>query len=155
MKIAHAVLAASGIGVAGAALAERRHRQQLRLRVATLHQKWISDVAADADLRRIWSPPGGDVTDEEHLQHLCCNRLLSFLSAKFHAGLLDKHGLRMQARWFMEREAARNYWKLFAGQREDEETGRKDRYFNSVMRDEYSLYARQDQAWDDPDPLAV
>ncbi|MGD6751955.1 DUF6082 family protein [Streptomyces sp. BH105] len=144
MKTSHAVLVAAVVGVARLVLAERHNRRQLALHAAELHQGWIADVAANPELQAIWAPPGGDLSPEEHAQHLHCNRLVSFWSAKFRAGLLDKNALRAQARWLMEREVAQNYWKKFGSYRTEEAMDRKDRTFNAILADEYSIHADQD-----------
>ncbi|MFP3991022.1 DUF6082 family protein [Streptomyces sp. E11-3] len=144
MKTSHAVLAAAAVGAAGLALSERHNRQRLVLHAAQMHQAWIAEVASNPELRAVWTPPGGDLPAEEYTQLLHCNRLISFLAAKYRVGLLDRHALRAQARWLMERDVARKYWAKFGDYRWEEAMGRTDHIFNAIMADEYAAYSDED-----------
>ncbi|MFD7897573.1 DUF6082 family protein [Streptomyces sp. NPDC059743] len=144
MKTSHSVLLASVVGAAGLWLSERQNRQRLALHAEVMHQAWIAEVARSPELQAIWMPAGGDLPDGEYTNLLHANQLISFLSVKFRAGLLDKQSLRVQARWLMEHDVTRTYWKKFGGFREDEVVDRTDRTFNSILADEYAAYADKD-----------
>jgi hypothetical protein len=148
MKISRTLLAAAAAGVVITQIAQsQRYRQRrLALYASDMHQRLLSDIAANPELRRLWAPPGGPLSDEEYLALLHCNRQISFLSAKFRAGLLDKKALRAQARWLMEREIGRTYWKQFGPFREKEAVDRTDRVFNAILADEWAVVANADQA---------
>ncbi|UNZ18191.1 DUF6082 family protein [Streptomyces sp. 891-h] len=141
MKTSHSVLVVSAVGAAGLWLCERQHRRQNALDVAQMHQAWIAEVAENPRLRAAWTPTGGELPDEEYANLLHANRLISFLAAKFRVGLLDKRSLRVQARWLMQREIARSYWKRYGGFRNDEASDRMDRVFNAILSDEYTAVA--------------
>ncbi|MFE3139656.1 DUF6082 family protein [Streptomyces scopuliridis] len=141
MKTSHAVLIATAVGAAGLVLAERQNRQRLALHAEVMHQAWIAELARNLELQAVWTPPGGELPDGESTNHIHANRLISFLSVKFRAGLLNKQSLRAQAKWLMEREVARAYWKKFGGFREEEARDRTDRAFNAILADEYAAFA--------------
>ncbi|MFI8811353.1 MULTISPECIES: DUF6082 family protein [unclassified Streptomyces] len=141
MKSSHSVLVAAVVGAAGLVLSERLNRRRLALQAAEMHQTWIAELAGNPELRAVWAPPGGELPDEVHKNLLHANRLVSFLAAKFRAGLLDRHSLRVQAQWLMEREIARTYWRTFVGFREDEAIDRTDRTFNAILSAEYASAA--------------
>lgn len=145
MKIAHALLSIAAIGAAQLVLSQRQHRQRLALDAESMHQKWISDVDADADQQSMWAA-SGETPAEEYAQLLQCNRLVPFLSVKYRVGLIDRQSLRTNARWLMERDVARSYWSRFGTFRKDEAVDRIDRAFNAVMADEYELHARHEAA---------
>ncbi|MFJ2217653.1 DUF6082 family protein [Streptomyces sp. NPDC101062] len=138
MKISHAIVLASAVGAAGLRLLERQHRQRLELKAEELHQASIAKLAANPELSAVWTPPDGELPDGAYTNHLYTNSLISFLSVKFRVGLLNEKSLRVQAKWLMEHEAARAYWKCFAGFREEEARDRKDRVFNTILADEYA-----------------
>ncbi|MET9987171.1 DUF6082 family protein [Streptomyces rochei] len=140
------VSAAVGIGVARLLQAERYHQRNLTLQAAEIHQAWLSDIASDETLRTAWAPPGKTLSSDDYALLVHCNRQVSLLSAKFRAGLLDRHTLRVQARWLMEREIGRTYWREFGAFREAEAKDRRDRAFNRVMADEYVAVAPSDTA---------
>ena len=79
-----------------------------------------------------------------------CNRMISFLSAKYRVRQLDKATLRVQARSLMERAGVRAYWASFRAFREDEAMDGIGRSFNSIFDDEYT--AVTDEA---EDPVAA
>ncbi|MGC5042474.1 DUF6082 family protein [Streptomyces albidoflavus] len=141
MKTSHSVLVASAVCTAGLWLFERQNQRRNALHAAQMHQAWIAEVATNPELRSIWTPPGGELPDADHTNLLHANRLISFLAAKFRAGLLDKHTLRVQARWLMQREVARTYWKKYGAFREEEARDRTDRAFNAILSDEYTAVA--------------
>ncbi|WP_405591926.1 DUF6082 family protein [Streptomyces sp. NBC_01092] len=147
MKTSHAVLVASTVGAAGLWLAERRHRQRLPLQAAEMHQRLIADTAADPEHQAIWATDG--LSDEENVQLMHCNRLVSFLSAKHRVGLPDRAALRVQARALMERAPYRAYWARSGTFREEEAMDRIDHTFNSILDDEYTAAA------DDTEPAAA
>ncbi|MET9861932.1 DUF6082 family protein [Streptomyces smyrnaeus] len=144
MKNSHAVLIAAVAVAATLVQSERHHRQRLDLHAEQMHQAWIAEVAGNPELRAIWTPPGGALPSEEYANLLHSNRLISFLSAKFRVGLLTKDSLRSQARWLMQREVARSYWRQFGSFREDEARDRTDRAFNAILSDEYVAAADRD-----------
>ncbi|WGD39717.1 DUF6082 family protein [Streptomyces cathayae] len=144
MKTSHAVLVSSAVGAVAIWFAERRHRQRLALDTAHIHQRLLSDIAADPEHRAIWALEG--LSDEESKHLLCCNRQVSFLSVKYRLGLLDKAGLRVQVRVLMEREPFRAYWQRSATFRDEEAGDRVDRSFNRVFEDEYAAMADADEA---------
>ncbi|MFF5567694.1 DUF6082 family protein [Streptomyces sp. NPDC012623] len=148
MKTSHSVLLASMVGAAGLWLSERQNRRRLALHAEEMHQAWIAELAQKPELQTVWTPSGSELPDGEYTNHLHANRLISFLSVKFRAGLLDKQSLRAQAKWLMERDIARAYWKKFGGFREEEARDRTDRVFNSILDDEYAVLA-------DDDPVAA
>ena len=57
------------------------------------------------------------------------------------------HTLRVQARWLMEREIGRIYWRASDAFREQEAKDRVGRAFNRILGDEY-------MAVSDADPVA-
>ncbi|MBB5933112.1 DUF6082 family protein [Streptomyces zagrosensis] len=139
MKLAHALLIVAAVGTAQLVLSggQHRHRQKLALDAASMHAKWISDVAADTDHQAVWAIPG-EATGEEYAQ---CNRLVAFLAVKYRVGLLDRQSLRTNVRRLMDRGIARSYWSRFGSFREEEAADRIDRAFNAVMADEFELNA--------------
>ncbi|MFJ4623655.1 DUF6082 family protein [Streptomyces sp. NPDC088812] len=145
-KTSSAVLAAAavGVGVMRVLQVERYHRRKLALQAAEMHQAWLSDVASNETLRAAWAPPGEKLTSDDYALLVHCNRQVSLLSAKFRAGLLDRHALRVQARWLMEREIGRTYWREFSSFREQEAQDRVDRLFNQVLADEYIAFSAPD-----------
>ncbi|MCL7376995.1 DUF6082 family protein [Streptomyces sp. 35G-GA-8] len=146
MKIAHAVLVVAAVGAVRLAQAERNTQRRLALHAEEMHQKWISDMADDPQLQAIWTVSDNGVSTEEYTNLLHVNRQMSFLSAKFRAGLLTKRSLRVQARWLMDRDAARSYWQRFGAFRRDEAADRIDRTFNAIMADEYAVLADKETA---------
>ncbi|MBA6440662.1 DUF6082 family protein [Streptomyces sp. GMR22] len=145
MKTSYVVLAAAAVGIARLVQSERQNRQRLALHAEEMHQVWISEVASDPELRALWTAPG-EPPAEEYARLLHCNRLISFLSVKYRAGLLDSASLRVQARWVMEREIGRTYWKAFGALREKEAMDRTDRAFNAIMADEHAVLVAVDAA---------
>lgn len=135
MKTSHSVLIATAVGVVGLALSERQSQRRLALHAEEMHQAHIAELAANPEMQALW------MHDEEDSNLLHANRLVSFLSVKFRAGLLDRRSLRVQAKWLMERTAARAYWRKFGGFREDEAIDRTDRTFNAILADEYHALA--------------
>ncbi|MER5582328.1 DUF6082 family protein [Streptomyces asoensis] len=135
------VAAAFGIEVARILQAERYHRRKLALHAAEMHQAWLSDVASDETLRAAWALPGKEASSDDYALLVHCNRQVSLLSAKFRAGLLDRQALRVQARWLMEREIGRTYWRRLGGFREQEAQDRADRVFNHILADEYVAFS--------------
>ncbi|MEW2267227.1 DUF6082 family protein [Streptomyces sp. NPDC047853] len=75
---------------------------------------------------------------------LQANRQVSLLSSEFRAGLLDHRTLQVQAKWLMERELGRAYWREFGAFRESEAKDRVDRAINRVLADEYTAVAPAD-----------
>ncbi|MBT2607730.1 hypothetical protein J7I97_05335 [Streptomyces sp. ISL-87] len=122
-------------------LFERQSRRQNALQAAQMHQAWIAELAGNPELQAVWTPPGGELPDGEHANHLHANRLISFLAVKFRVGLLDKGSLRTQATWLMDRDVARAYWKRFGGFREEEARDRTDRAFNAILAAECAAVA--------------
>ncbi|MFE2181372.1 MULTISPECIES: DUF6082 family protein [unclassified Streptomyces] len=145
MKTSYVVLAAAAVGIARLVQSERHNRQRLALHAEEMHQVWISEVASDPELRAMWTAPG-EPPAEEYSKLLHCNRLISFLSVKYRAGLLDTASLRIQARWVMEREVGRTYWTTFGAFREEEAMDRTDRTFNAIMADEHAALVDADAA---------
>ncbi|MFJ1994260.1 DUF6082 family protein [Streptomyces asiaticus] len=145
MKTSYVVLAAAAVGIARLVQSERQNRQRLALHAEEMHQVWISEVASDPALRAMWTAPG-EPPVEEYSKLLHCNRLISFLSVKYRAGLLDSASLRVQARWVMEREVGRTYWTTFGAFREEEAMDRTDRTFNAIMADEHAALVAVDAA---------
>ncbi|MEU4896227.1 DUF6082 family protein [Streptomyces sp. NPDC044780] len=137
MKTSYAVLAAAAVGIARLVQSERQNRQRLALHAEEIHQKLISEAVSNPTLRVMWTAPG-ELPDEDYKTILHCNRLISFLSVKFRAGLLDTASLRVQARWVMAREAGRTYWATIGSFREEEAVDRIDRTFNAIMADEHA-----------------
>ncbi|MGP3945141.1 DUF6082 family protein [Streptomyces sp. 6N106] len=137
MKTSCVVLAAAAFGIAQIVQSERQHRQQLALHAEDIHQELISQAVSNPALRVMWTAPG-ELPDEEYTKILHCNRLISFWSVKFRAGLLDTASLRAQARWVMAREAGRTYWATLGSFREEEAADRVDRAFNAIMATEHA-----------------
>ncbi|WP_326682029.1 DUF6082 family protein [Streptomyces sp. NBC_01237] len=144
MKTSHSVLVAAVVGTAGLVLSERQNRRRLALQAAEMHQTWIAELAGNPELRAVWAPPGGELPDEEHKNLLHANRLISLLAAKFRAGLFDRHSMRVQAQWLMEREIARIYWRTLGSLREGEAIDRTDRMFNAILSAEYTAAVGKD-----------
>ncbi|MEE1797520.1 DUF6082 family protein [Streptomyces sp. JV176] len=144
MKTSHSVLVATVVGAAGLVLSERQNQRRLALQAAEMHQSWIAGLETNPEMLALWTLPGGELSDGEYRNLLHANRLISFVAAKFRAGLLDRGSLRVQARWLMEREIARTYWQKYGGFREEEAVDRKDRAFNSILDDEYTALADKD-----------
>ncbi|WP_413812760.1 DUF6082 family protein [Streptomyces sp. OE57] len=136
MKTSYVVLTAAAVGIARLVQSERQNRQRLALHAEEIHQELISDALSDPELRVMWTAPG-ELPDEEYREILHCNRLISLLSVKFRAGLLDGASLRVQARWVMARQAGRTYWATLGGFREEEAADRVDRAFNAILTDEH------------------
>lgn len=136
MKTSHAILVASAVGAAGIWFAERRHRQRLTMHAAEIHQRLLSDIATHPEQQALWAP--GGMSAEEYARLVHSNRVISFLSAKYRVGLLDKVALRVQARAVMQRPGCRAYWARFGAFREEEAADRVDRSFNAVLDDEYT-----------------
>jgi hypothetical protein len=145
LKISHALLINAAVAAARLVQAEKQHRQLAALHAEQMHQEWISEVASNPELWATWTIPG-EPSAEEGEQLLHCNRLISFLSVKFRAGLLDRSSLRVQARWLMEREIARTYWRKFGGFREEEAMDRTDRVFNGIMARAHAVLTDRDPA---------
>ena len=103
----------------------------------------IAEALSNPALRAMWTA-SGKLPDEEYSKILHCNRLISFLSAKFRAGLLDTASLRVQARWVMARQAGRTYWAMLGGFREEEAVDRVDRAFNTIMATEHAAMVAVD-----------
>jgi hypothetical protein len=128
--------------------AERYYRRKLVLHAADMHQALLSDVASSEELRGVWTPPKEELAPTQYAQLVHCNRQIALLSAKFRVGLLDRRTLRVQARWLMEHDIARNYWQRYGAFRELEAQDRTDRLFNSILDDEFTAAA-------DPDTVAA
>ncbi|MFJ2203219.1 DUF6082 family protein [Streptomyces violaceusniger] len=143
MKTSYVVLAAAAVGIARLVQSERQHRQRLALHAEEMHQELISQAVSNPELRVMWTAPG-ELPDEEYTNLLHCNRLISFLSAKFRAGLLDTASLRVQARWVMARQVGRTYWTMLGSFRDEEAVDRFDRAFNTIMADEHAAMAAVD-----------
>ncbi|NDZ77001.1 spore associated protein, SapC [Streptomyces sp. SID10853] len=137
MKTSHAVLAATGAAAVGLVMCERHHRQRLALHAAEIHQTWITELITNAELRAVWTPSGGGVTDEEHLHAIVVNRMISMLSVRYRVGLLTKRALRIQAERLMDAEVGRQYWKRYGSTREAEAPDRIDRQVLDVLADAY------------------
>jgi hypothetical protein len=137
-KTSCAVLTATavGIGVARILQADRYHRRKLTLHAAEMRQTLLSEAASNATLRAAWMPPGEKPSPEDYALLVHGRRQVSLLSATFRTGLLDRHTLRVQARW-LEREIGRTYWREFGAFREAEAKDRRGRAFNRVMADAY------------------
>ncbi|MFF4482910.1 DUF6082 family protein [Streptomyces sp. NPDC021218] len=142
MKTSYVVLAAA-FGIARLVQSERQHRQRLALHAEEIHQELITEALSNPALRAMWTAPG-KLPDEEYTKILHCNRLISFLSAKFRAGLLDTASLRVQARWVMARQVGQTYWATLGGFREEEAVDRIDRAFNAIMAEEHAAMAALD-----------
>lgn len=143
MKTLCVVLAATAVGAARLVQSERQNRQRLALHAEEMHQMWISEVASDPELRAMWTAPD-EPPAEEYAKLLHCNRLISFLSVKFRAHLLNTASLRVQARWLMQREVGRTYWTTFGAFREEEAMDRIDRTFNAIMAEEHAALVGAD-----------
>ncbi|MEV5778404.1 DUF6082 family protein [Streptomyces antimycoticus] len=143
MKTSYVVLTAAAFGIAHLVQSERQNRQRLAMHAEEIHQELITEALSNPALRVIWTAPG-KLPDEEYTKILHCNRLISFLSAKFRAGLLDTASLRVQARWVMARQAGRTYWAMLGGFREEEAVDRVDRAFNTIMADEHAAMVAVD-----------
>ncbi|MBO3681713.1 DUF6082 family protein [Streptomyces sp. NEAU-YJ-81] len=143
MKTSYVVLAIAAVGIARLVQSERQARQRLALHAEEIHQELISDAVSNPELRVMWTAPG-ELPDEEYREILHCNRLISLLSVKFRAGLLDRASLRVQARWLMAREVGRTYWATLGSFREEEAVDRIDRTFNAIMADEHAAMAAVD-----------
>lgn len=141
MKTSHSVLVASAVGAAGLWLFHQHSRRQNELQAAQIHQAWLAEVAANPELRAVWAPVGEELTDKQHANLLHANRLISFLSAKFRVGLLDRTTLRTVVRRLMQQDAIRTYWVRNGGLREEEARDRADRTFNTILNDEYEYAA--------------
>ncbi|MFJ3824949.1 DUF6082 family protein [Streptomyces nodosus] len=140
MQTSHAVLVASAVGVAHIWFAHRRHQQRLVLDAAKMHQHLLADIATDLGQLTAWTPH--DLSEEEYRALVNYNRLISFLSAKYRVGLLDKAALRVQARALMTHASCRAYWARFGAFREAEAMDDStDRSFNRIFDDEYTAVA--------------
>jgi hypothetical protein len=136
MKTSNAVLIASAVGAVATGLAERRHRQRLTLDAEVIHQQLLADIATDPQQQAIWATDG--LPPQEYAEAVHCNRQISLLAVKFRTGLLNRHALTVQARWLMQRPAARAYWRRFGSFRKDEAVDRWDRHFVSVLAQEFT-----------------
>jgi hypothetical protein len=146
-KTSSVALVAAAIGIGVRILqAERHNQRKLTLLAAEMHQAWLSEVASSETLRTAWAHPGQNLSSDDYAMLVHCNRQISLLSAKFRAGLLDRHTLRVQARWLMEREIGRNYWHEFGAFRQQEAKDRADRVFNQILDDEYMALSGSDAA---------
>jgi uncharacterized protein with PIN domain len=145
-KTAHVVLAATtlGIGVVQILQAERYYRRRLALHAAEMHQALLAEIASDEELQAAWAAPDEQPPASDYARLVHCNRQVSLLSAKFRAGLLDRHTLRVQAQWLMRREIGRTYWRQSGAFRETEARDRTDRVFNAILDDEYTAAAEPD-----------
>ncbi|MEU3901801.1 DUF6082 family protein [Streptomyces sp. NPDC045251] len=144
-KTSYAVLAVAAVGVVQILQAERYHRRKLALHATEMHQAWLSEIASNDELRAAWWAPDTDASSSGNYALLVqANRQVCLLSAKFRAGLLDRRTLRVQAKWLMERELGRTYWREFGAFRESEAKDRVDRAFNRVLADEYTAVAPAD-----------
>ncbi|CAL9668860.1 DUF6082 family protein [Streptomyces sp. ICN988] len=139
-----AVLVVAAVGIVRILQAERHCLRRLTLQAAAMHQSWLSDIAENEKLRAAWSPPGDNWPSDTYSMLVHCNRQVSLLSAKFRAGLLDRRTLRVQARWLMEREIGRTYWREFGTFRTQEAKDRVDRAFNRILDDEYMAVSDTD-----------
>ncbi|WP_371792280.1 DUF6082 family protein [Streptomyces sp. NBC_01471] len=137
MKTSHAVLAAAGVAAAGLVLSERQHRQRLALHAAEIHQVWLTGVVTNPELRAVWTPPGGGLSDEEHLRAIVVNRMISMLSVRYRVGLITKRALRIQAQRLMDNEVGRQYWNQYGSTREAEAADRIGRQVFEVLADAY------------------
>ncbi|MFF8880736.1 DUF6082 family protein [Streptomyces flaveolus] len=136
-----AVLVVAMVGVVRILQAERYYRRKLPLQAAEMHQGWLSEIASDEKLQAVWAPPGDKLSSDDYTMLVHCDRQVSLLSAKFRAGMLGRHTLRVQARWLMEREVGRVYWRESGAFREQEARDRTDRVFNQILADEYMAFS--------------
>jgi hypothetical protein len=144
-KTSCAVLAVAAVGVVQILQAERYHRRKLALHATEMHQAWLSEIASNEELRAAWWEPDKDASSSGNYALLVqANRQVCLLSAKFRAGLLDRRTLRVQAKWLMERELGRTYWREFGAFRESEAKDRVDRVFNQILADEYLAFSDAD-----------
>lgn len=134
------VLVAAAVGAVGLWRLERQWQRQNALHAAQMHQDMLAEVAANPELHEIWMPPGGDRS--EYVKFLHVNRLISFLSVKYRAGLLNDESMRVQARAVMEREAGRRYWDEYGSFREEEAMDSTDARFNEMMSAAYTRATR-------------
>lgn len=139
MKTRHVLLFIAAIGAARLALSERQHRQRLAVEAEPMHQQWIKELVENPETLARWTP--GDTSPEEYGPLLHANSIISQVSVRFHAGLIDRASLREQARCLMERDIVRAYWKRFGGFREAEAVDRKDEVLNTIFSDEYAAVA--------------
>ncbi|WP_225637455.1 DUF6082 family protein [Streptomyces solaniscabiei] len=144
-KTSCAVLAVAAVGVVQILQAGRYQRRKLALHATEMHQAWLSEIASNEELRAAWWAPDKDASSSRNYALLVqANRQVCLLSAKFRAGLLDRRTLRVQAKWLMERELGRTYWREFGAFRESEAKDRVDRVFNQILADEYLAFSDAD-----------
>ncbi|MEV3853052.1 DUF6082 family protein [Streptomyces sp. NPDC050095] len=144
MKTAHAILVASVVGTVGIVLAERRGSRGHALHAADTHQRLMSEFASDSEYLAQWEIDG--LSNEEKAIVVRCNQLISHLLVRYRVGLLDRAGLRAEARALMDRVPYRNYWARFGARRGETAVDRVDRSFNAIFDTELTAAAEDAEA---------
>ena len=130
MKLQKAVLAGVVVGAVGIALAERRHRDRLRIDTAAMHQRLLADIATDPEHQKLWAHDGDD--PGEMALFVRANRQLSLTQTMYRVRVLDDATLRVAAENLMKREGVRLFWDRFGAFRAQEAATRRDRHFVEI-----------------------
>ncbi|WP_433453785.1 DUF6082 family protein [Streptomyces sp. CA-142005] len=119
MKLTTAVLAAGAAVslatvVVGAARLRQDARHQAERNEATVARNqldWLTQMSANPDLAKLWTPEDLDV--EEYMQLLKANQLICMLSLRDRLGFVRDGRLPFYASKLMERDVCRRYWARF------------------------------------------
>ncbi|MEU5071167.1 DUF6082 family protein [Streptomyces asoensis] len=140
MKLTTAVLAAGAAVslatvVVGAARLRQDARHQAERNEATVARNqldWLTQMSANPDLAKLWTPEDLDV--EEYMQLLKANQLIWMLSLRDRLGFVRDGRLPFYASKLMERDVCRRYWARFGGLRAQEAEGdERAEHFTKVL----------------------
>ncbi|WP_442737937.1 DUF6082 family protein [Streptomyces pseudogriseolus] len=132
MKLTTAVvLAGTAVSAAVSAAAvtrvrqqERHHGQEIEVAAARVQMDWLSQVATNHDLAKLWAPE--DMDPEEYMKLMHANRQLCAFSLRDRLGLVTDEQRDLFASVLMQNPAIRAYWERFRSLRIEEAATARD-----------------------------
>lgn len=116
--------AVAAIGAARIRQETRHHGDRIEIAAARVQMDWLSQVATDHDLARLWAPEG--VTVEEYMRLMHANRQLCAVSLRDRLGLVTEEQRDLFASMLMDNPTVRAYWVRYGGLRAEEAAAARD-----------------------------
>lgn len=128
MKLTIAVVLA-GVAVSAAVVTrirqqERHHGQEIEVAAARVHMDWLSQVATNHDLAKLWAPE--DMDPGEYMKLMHANWQLCGFGLRDRLGLVTDEQRDLIASELMQNRAIRAYWERFRSLRIEEAATARD-----------------------------
>ncbi|WP_145497509.1 DUF6082 family protein [Streptomyces sp. CFMR 7] len=116
--------AVAAVGIARVRQEKRTHADRTDIAAARVQMDWLTQVATNQDLAKLWAPE--DMSAEDYMPLLHANRSLCALTLINRLGLISEKQRTFYAAELMKNKTVRAYWDRFGGLRAEEAAVGKD-----------------------------